>query len=114
DTLYEPSLVRQWYAAKTEGTARGPADAAVRWYVRRHLRRLLEAPAERPPATGSPERRGPTDEKVRRAARLLANSERPVLLVGSQALTAPTEAAGLVEAVRSLGLPVYLSGMARG
>ena len=45
---------------------------------------------------------------------LLSRAERPVLLVGSQALLSATEAEVLAEAVRALGLPVYLSGMARG
>jgi acetolactate synthase-1/2/3 large subunit len=37
-----------------------------------------------------------------------------VLLVGSQALLNATEAPALAEAVDALGIPVYLSGMARG
>jgi acetolactate synthase-1/2/3 large subunit len=51
---------------------------------------------------------------VRRAASLLRQAERPVLLVGSQALLGASEAPALAEAVGALGLPVYLSGMARG
>src|SRR6267143_1271443 len=39
DLLYEPSLVRQWYGAKTGEKAGGLRAAAVRWYVDRHLRR---------------------------------------------------------------------------
>ncbi len=51
---------------------------------------------------------------MRRAAALLRRAERPVLLVGSQALLSPGEAPRLAEAVGGLGVPVYLSGMARG
>jgi acetolactate synthase-1/2/3 large subunit len=51
---------------------------------------------------------------VRRAASLLSRAERPVLLVGSQALASASEAETLATAVRSLGMPVFLSGMARG
>jgi acetolactate synthase-1/2/3 large subunit len=37
-----------------------------------------------------------------------------VLLVGSQAMLSPTGADALADAVRALGVPAYLSGMARG
>jgi acetolactate synthase-1/2/3 large subunit len=47
------------------------------------------------------------------AARL-GQAERPVLLVGSQATLLAGETASLAQAVEQLGLPVYLSGMARG
>jgi acetolactate synthase-1/2/3 large subunit len=56
----------------------------------------------------------PDEKHVRRSAVLLSRAARPVLLVGSQALLSATEADALAEAVRSLGVPVYLSGMARG
>ena len=56
----------------------------------------------------------PDEARVRRAAALLARAERPVLLVGSQALLSATEADALADAVRALRVPVYLSGMARG
>jgi acetolactate synthase-1/2/3 large subunit len=51
---------------------------------------------------------------VGEAATLLARAERPVLLVGSQALLSVAEVDALAAAVRALGLPVFLSGMARG
>lgn len=50
---------------------------------------------------------------VRRAKRALARSRRPVLVVGSQALAAGDPGA-LVAAIERLGVPVWLSGMARG
>ena len=44
----------------------------------------------------------------------LAKAERPLLVIGSQALTIAAEAASIAAAVARLGIPVYLSGMARG
>ena len=41
-------------------------------------------------------------------------AERPLLLVGSQALACASEARDIAAAVHHLELPVYLSGMARG
>jgi acetolactate synthase-1/2/3 large subunit len=51
---------------------------------------------------------------VARAAKLLANAEKPVLVLGSQALALPAEANALAEAVGKLGIPTFLGGTARG
>ena len=115
DLLYAPGLVRQWYGAKTGEKSRGLRAAALRWYVDRHLRRLfggVDGVAASPASpSAAPE---PEPSLVRRAAELLGKAERPVLLVGSQAMITAGEAAALAEAVTLLGVPVYLSGMARG
>src|SRR5579864_5841255 len=73
------------------------------------------APAARaaaaPPAPAAP---GPGRAELRRAAALLARSERPVLVVGSQALLETGAAGELAGAIAALGAPVYLAGGARG
>jgi acetolactate synthase-1/2/3 large subunit len=51
---------------------------------------------------------------VTRAADALARAERPLLVIGSQAVLLAEEAAAIAEAVTRLRIPVYLSGMARG
>ena len=56
----------------------------------------------------------PRQGAVNRAARLLERAERPLLMVGSQAMIEAGEAADLASAVVELGVPVYLAGMARG
>jgi acetolactate synthase-1/2/3 large subunit len=84
-------------------------------YVARHLDRLFGgAGAARASVPVPVPVLRPDGELVERAALFLQRARRPVLLVGSQALLSATEAPALAEAVRSLGLPVYLSGMARG
>jgi len=125
DLLYPEALVREWYAAKSTDVGGAGAkagrgggslgDRARQWYVGRHLRRLFDgaspAPAGAPPDVPAPE---PDEARVRRAAVLLSRAERPVLLVGSQALLSVKETDALADAVRALRVPVYLSGMARG
>jgi thiamine pyrophosphate-dependent acetolactate synthase large subunit-like protein len=114
DLLYDEATVRGWYVAAA-GHGRGTAARLRRWYLGRHADRLFAGdrsaevapPPPRPAAAASP-------GSVRRAARLLATSQRPLLVIGSQALAAPGIAAELAAAVGRLGLPVYLSGMARG
>jgi thiamine pyrophosphate-dependent acetolactate synthase large subunit-like protein len=115
DLLYPEGLVREWYGAKALSGEKTLAQRATAWYVRRHVERLLtgadvvaaegsEAIAPLPPAASA----------VRRTAALLARAERPVILVGSQAVPGPSGAAALVSALEAIGAPVYLSGMARG
>jgi acetolactate synthase-1/2/3 large subunit len=115
DLLYPEALVREWYGAKAGGEERSIGERARRWYVGRHLDRLfggIESPAATPP-TAVPAL-APDEARIRRAAVLLRRAERPVLLVGSQALLSTAETGALAEAVRALGVPTYLSGMARG
>ena len=113
DLLYDEKTIREWYAgASGKGTA--IADRALRWYLRRHVDRMF-APethsAEPTPDVSVPECAEPS---VSAALGALARAERPLLLVGSQALACATEAHAVAAAVHKLGIPAYLSGMARG
>ena len=115
DLLYPESLVREWYGAKVGDAGASVGERARRWYVGRHLGRLFGgADAARAGEPRTVPEQEPDEARVRRAVALLARAERPVLLVGSQALLTAGETGALAEAVRTLGVPVYLSGMARG
>jgi acetolactate synthase-1/2/3 large subunit len=115
DLLYSEKLVRGLYgqqAVRKEGSL---GERALDWYLRRHLDRLF-GDAERY-AAGDPvrvETSPAPGSAVRRAARLLGRASRPVLMVGSQATLDASNIAELAAAVERLGIPVYLSGMARG
>ena len=115
DLLYPEGAVREWYGAKALAGARTLGERATAWYVRRHLDRLMggaaSVRASAPVRVAPPE---PGASRVRHAARLLAAAERPVILVGSQAVPDPGGAPDLVAALEAIGAPVYLSGMARG
>ena len=115
DLLYPATLVRGLSLPNAARKARTLGDRARQWYVERHLQRLFGGgnvgTTAAPEPLAAPE---PDEARVRRAAVLLSRAERPLLLVGSQALLSATETDALVEAVRALGVPVYLTGMARG
>ncbi|HVT17083.1 MAG TPA: thiamine pyrophosphate-binding protein [Thermoanaerobaculia bacterium] len=116
DLLYDEPLVRQWYSAGTR--ASGLRGLATRLYIGRHLNRLFRGGAGAAPAAPPGPSAAPLPPvgrgAVRRAAADLRRSRRPVLVVGSQALLAAGEVAALARAVETIGVPVYLAGVARG
>jgi acetolactate synthase-1/2/3 large subunit len=114
DLLYDEAVIREWYDAATPKGNALP-DRVMRTYLQHHARRLFADPdgdsiggvatvAAQPPAPGV----------IQQAASKLSGAERPLLVVGSQALVDAEQAAAVAEAIDALGIPVYLSGMARG
>jgi acetolactate synthase-1/2/3 large subunit len=114
DLLYDEASIRQWYAeAAGKGTA--VADRLLRWYLNRHVEKMF-ADSHAPWSSRACNVPAPLADaaSVQRAATLLAASERPLAVIGSQALARVDAADRIAAAVERLGLPVYLSGMARG
>lgn len=114
DLLYDESLVRQWYGGKSQ--SRGSlSERLLHLYLQRHVNHLFAGAKDvksGPPHAVFPP--PPSAAKIRRAAQKLRKAERPLLLLGSQALLEAPAAAEIANAVDRLGVPVYLSGMARG
>jgi len=114
DLLYDEATIRDWY---DQASPRGKslAERAQRTYIRWHLARMFANAKRAATPTANiviaPE---PDAAAVERAARAIERSERPLLLIGSQALAAAEQTPQVAAAVAALGLPVYLSGMARG
>jgi acetolactate synthase-like protein len=114
DLLYDEPVVRSWYTTGSSRAA-GAVERLRRWYLRRHLDHLFrgaDQPIPTPPPTERPS--APAAAAVRHAGDALRAARRPVLVLGSQAMIRPAAVPQLAEAVAALGLPVYLSGMARG
>lgn len=114
DLLYDEPLVRRWYA-DAAGKGGSVADRLLRWYLNRHVNRMFAGKdglqsstviePKAPPAAG---------DSIRLAASRLASAQRPLLVIGSQALVVAERSRQVSEAIAALGIPVYLSGMARG
>ncbi len=114
DLLYDEAMIRQWYAdAAGKGTSVG--DRLLRWYLNRHANRMFagggEMSAPEVAQVAAPHAAG---GDIERAADTLARAQRPLLVIGSQALLVADQARAIADAVTQLGIPVYLSGMARG
>ena len=114
DLLYDESVIREWYAASTpQGNAL--ADRVVRTYLNHQARRLFRGAdvdtdvtaIDVPPLP-------PSSRVISRTAECIAGARKPLLVVGSQALVDSSETHSVAAAIESIGIPVYLSGMARG
>jgi acetolactate synthase-1/2/3 large subunit len=113
DLLYDEPTVRRLYGAGAGG--HGLAAKATQFYLGWHVRGLFAgagAAAAGPALAAAPP--APDQRAIARVAERLRQAKRPLLLVGSQALLDAPSAAAIAGAVERLGLPVYLSGMARG
>ena len=114
DLLYDEATIRQWYA-DASGKGRAIGDRLLRWYLNRHASRMFDGAADTgTPAAVTVEPPRTPDAAVTRAAAALAKAQRPLLVIGSQSLLLAEHAQSIAAAVASLGIPVYLSGMARG
>jgi acetolactate synthase-1/2/3 large subunit len=116
DLLYDEALVRELYGAGPDAPPpRSLGERALRIYLRQHLRRLFAGVAKAVPSEPRAfEPLAPRRREVRRVAASLSRAERPLALIGSQAALRAGKIEAVAAAVEALGLPVYLSGMARG
>ncbi len=114
DLLYDEKLIRGWYE-EAAGKGTSIPDKLLRWYLNRHAEKMFEGSHKaysprvrrvKPPLAPS--------TAVTLAARALGDAERPLMVIGSQAVVESAEAGAIAAAVEKLGVPVYLSGMARG
>lgn len=114
DLLYEESMVRDIFA-KEMGGGSGLLATLRDGYLKQHLFRVFRGSGNfvaEPPAPV--DAMDPPEASVDRAADMLATAQRPVLVVGSQTLARPGEADAIADAIRTLGVPVFLGGSARG
>jgi thiamine pyrophosphate-dependent acetolactate synthase large subunit-like protein len=114
DLLYEEFVIREWYTASTpQGNAL--PDRAVRSYLNYKTNRLFagsNAVDDTSIIDVAPMH--PSSQDIARSVGRINKAQRPVLVVGSQALVASSHADAIAAAVERIGMPVYLSGMARG
>ena len=114
DLLYDETTIRGWYA-EAAGKGTSIVDRARRWYLTRHVDNMFAGSDRRTSArarTVHPPL--PPDARIAATASALAKAERPLLVIGSQAMSLAGEAGPIAAATAQLGIPVYLSGMARG
>ncbi|MFT5193598.1 MAG: acetolactate synthase-like protein [Cellvibrionaceae bacterium] len=114
DTLYSEPLIREQTAGQTpKGTS--ISSRAIRWYIARHLRNLF---ADKNKFQPKPPRlpQYPTADlkQITQIRDALLQAKNPVIVVGTGAMQQPRKASVLADALNQLGVPTFLSGMARG
>ncbi len=115
DLLYPESIVRMWYEKEAGlGKAKGIGAKALELYIKGHLYRQFRAPTM--PEISLPVKLPQVrhDSSFDKAAAAVRAAKKPVLVVGSQTLVGIKDPGRLARAIGSLGVPVYLAGMARG
>jgi len=116
DLLYAPEVVKSWYAAKSRpGRSPSLQERALAAYLDIHTWRMFagagQVRVDQPRPVPAP---APDPHGLRDAAKALGAARRPVLVIGSQAMALAGEVRAIASAVQALGVPTYLSGMARG
>lgn len=116
DLLYPESLVRKWYAGATGAkAAKNVGDRLKSVYLRHYVDRMFSCNLDEMRPTASVATPPVPDVNlVKKAAGLLAQANSPVMVLGSQSMLSPDRVGELVDAVDQLGMPVFLTGMARG
>jgi acetolactate synthase-like protein len=116
DLLYAEDLVREMFM-KEAGGGQSLGSRALELYMRGHLYRQFNQPHVSIPAPlreSLPPKAPSRSPHVEKVASLLRGAERPALVIGSQALVNIRDAEPIADAVRALGVPTWLGGMARG
>lgn len=115
DLLYEEGLVKEWYLAGNKKEA-SLADKAIYWYLNRHVQGVFEG-VKSIEINASPiqvQKSTHNNSHVKAVSSAIEKSERPLMLIGSGSLNNAQHVESLAASVNKIGIPVYLSGMARG
>jgi len=111
DLLYPEALVREWYGLKSSGNS-------MPWWMSRYLNwnvnRIFNDKNKTFPKNTKIDAIQNTTLHIQRVSDMLQSSEKPVMLIGSQALLIPEKCEKLANAVQILNIPTFVSGMARG
>lgn len=116
DTLYPIGVVLSEAGVKRKSTD-GVMKKIVNWYIERSIKSSFHGAFDDDNADYSPlpfTYPQHTASDVARAVHLVAEAERPIVLLGSQATLPPTQPRDLQVALERMGIPCFLGGMCRG
>lgn len=119
DLLYPRETVAEWYMKESGVDAMtGAIGKAAQLGMKAYLKRQFDMPhIPIPEAPSIDLPLGPgIDTQLRKTVDAVQDAERPVLVIGNQAMVnlTPADAEELATAVRMLGLPTFLGGSSRG
>jgi len=113
DLLYPENLVREWYGLKSD---RRSMPWWITQYMKWNVNRIFRDKDRTFPIAdwANPNKLSPIHIHIERVSELLTSGQKPVLIIGSQAMQNLDQATKLSDAVKILNIPTYVSGMARG
>jgi acetolactate synthase-1/2/3 large subunit len=114
DLLYPKSTVRKWHlemGGKGKGIGSWPFKLYLNLHVTRKFWGAWKKRASAPLPFSVPSHK---EKQLQKVLQALQEAERPVMVVGSQAMLASSQAQALQDAIKKLAIPTFLSGMARG
>lgn len=115
DLLYDEELVKSWYLASGNKKL-SFSEQALQWYLKYHVNTIFEGTKNIHIKYEKilPSKDNHTMAHIRVVKAAIAKAKKPLMLIGSGSLHNAQHAEKLQHAVNLLGIPVYLSGMARG
>lgn len=115
DLLYDSALVREWYT-KGAGDSKGVIERVTRWYLRRHVDKMF-ACSTKDLELAKKEDMKPffvDSDDLEEVLKRIKQAQSPVMVIGSQVALNPCLLHRLSDQLRSFGVPMFLTGMARG
>lgn len=113
DLLYEESLVRKSYGI--QHSAKSLKGKVINYNLKKHVDSLFkDGKNPRISQRIILPKLHPNSNQLSQIADQLANAKQPLLLLGNQVVMNTEEIQQTKTAIESLGIPVYLTGMARG
>ncbi len=113
DLLYAESIIRGWYGQATP-TGNSITAKVQRAYLDFHLRRQFAVGRKQAATAQTVSIEAAPRDQLGKVVDAIRGAQSPLLVIGSQAMLEADKAHELASAVSKLGIPVYLSGMARG
>lgn len=115
DLIYDEKLVRDWYGSEFS-KAKTIKQKVVNWYVRRHVDKLFACSDKtiKIAKNDGIEPFGIDEDDIKEVYSHLKQCERPALVIGSQVTLRVELVEDLSKKLKSAGIPIFLTGMARG
>ena len=114
DILWPLEKVKAEFNVGSRNLGKSLRGKIIQWYVSRYTKKTFEgAETFQIPEVKSIPKKNFNSSSIQKIADSVFSAKKPILLIGSQAIDFQI-VENLVNAVNSLEIPVYLSGMARG
>ncbi|MEE3120991.1 MAG: thiamine pyrophosphate-binding protein [SAR324 cluster bacterium] len=113
DLLYPRDTIRKFYLEST-GKSQNLKTKIRSFYLKHHLHRIFHNESSSPITAPNTPANFSQNPLPKIFYQLLENSLKPLLLLGSQTVLVPDLIPELIQSLEQIGIPIYMSGMARG